>query len=760
MTGMKLIGKIISFSLFIIVALVTRAFSEEPQNAHVDSVNAHGDSAVSTNTQVAFTIQKCVTHGSTDQIIVIPAQNEITVFGVAQSLTSPSLTQAAKLKREIPGALTITENDWPEIENFKELQKYSPGVVTQSDGGTEVSRISIRGSGIQTEYEPLGLQLLLDGISFNEGDGGVNLEDFDLTGIQYAETYRGANAFKYGSYTLGGAINLVPLTGYTGAPIMVDVETGTYGTTNADVSISHVRGPYDYYMSATARYRNGGRQHSREDIGRLFGNFGYRMNQKTENRFYLTVVNLDRQIPGELTKEALSKNPLLASPDFVSQDIGRSYRTFRLADKLTIQNGNKRFDAGAVWRYRDMGNTSFYSEESRAGIGVSGSNNVGLTLNLAIQSKVFGSLNNCTIGLEGAYEREQSVHYANIGGQRGDSIALYVTQAENIPFYAEMQQYIGKKLSLFVGVQAIYAGRQFTDKFRTTVVDAKGDVGADTGLNFFGCNPKLGFMYEPGNNIQFFANVSRSWQPPSFSHLLRLESEEEDEAEEEASSIRFTKLSAQSAWTAEVGCRGDLENIDWELAIYRSWVRSELLSMNDVHGNTLGTINVPHSIHQGIEAGLTGDLLRTVPFHCQKMNKSNRLLLSQCYTFNDFHFDNEPAYHNNRIGGLPKHSYHAGLKYETSSGFFCGPEADCILSRYPADQANTLYADPYAVLNWSMGYECKKGLSGYVEIKNLLNKHYVVGIEPIPDARTSEEGTQVFEPGLGRAFYCGLQWRW
>ena len=459
MTKRKIIGPIFVHCFFITLP-VAQVFAGEFENTLIDSVNANRDSAVS---KIALTSQKGGANSSTDQIIVIPAQNEITVFGVARSLTSPSLTQAAKLKREIPGALTITENGWPETENFEELQKYSPGVFTQSDGGTEASRISIRGSGIQAEYEPLGLQLLLDGISYNEGDGGVNLEDFDLTGIQYAETYRGANAFKYGSYTLGGAINLVPLTGYAGAPIMVDVETGTYGTTNADISFSNVRGPYDYYVSATARYRNGGRLHSREDVGRFFANFGYHKNDKMENRLYLTVVNVDRQTPGELTKEALLNNPLLANSDFVRQDIGRSFRTFRLADKLTIQNGNNRFDAGAVWRYRDMDEKSFYSEESCKGISASGSNNAGVTLNLVNQSKVFGFRNICTIGASGAYEREQSVHYANINGQRGDSIALYVTQAENVPLYAEIQQYVGKKLSIIAGVQAIYAGRQFID---------------------------------------------------------------------------------------------------------------------------------------------------------------------------------------------------------------------------------------------------------------------------------------------------------
>jgi outer membrane cobalamin receptor len=43
------------------------------------------------------------------------------------------------------------------------------------------------------------------------------LEDFDVAALSHAEVFRGADAFKYGALTLGGAINLVPFTGYNAA---------------------------------------------------------------------------------------------------------------------------------------------------------------------------------------------------------------------------------------------------------------------------------------------------------------------------------------------------------------------------------------------------------------------------------------------------------------------------------------------------------------------------------------------------------------
>ncbi len=99
-----------------------------------------------------------------------------------------------------------------------------------------MTKISIRGSGIQSEDEPLGVQFMLDGLTLNQGDGEAILEDFDLATIKYAEVFRGADAFEYGSITLGGAINLVTVTGYDADPFYFRLEGGSFGYLPGDSS--------------------------------------------------------------------------------------------------------------------------------------------------------------------------------------------------------------------------------------------------------------------------------------------------------------------------------------------------------------------------------------------------------------------------------------------------------------------------------------------------------------------------------------------
>ena len=120
----------------------------------------------------------------------------VTVTGEATgSLTSVSPEESAKQKTQIPGAFTLKTNEDMELgraSNFEDLLQRTPGVFLQSENGSEVSKISIRGSGITSEDEPLGVMFLMDGLNFNQGDGEATLEDLDVATINYAEVFRGA----------------------------------------------------------------------------------------------------------------------------------------------------------------------------------------------------------------------------------------------------------------------------------------------------------------------------------------------------------------------------------------------------------------------------------------------------------------------------------------------------------------------------------------------------------------------------------------
>ena len=329
--------------------------------------------------------------------------NQVIVTGQTEpeSLTSPSVEKAAEQKDEIPGGFTLRtpeDMDRGRASNFEDLLKRTPGLFMQTDNGTEVSRVSIRGSGILSEDEPLGVQFMLDGLTLNQADGEVILEDFDLATIKYAEVFRGADAFKYGSITLGGAINLVTMTGYETDPFQLRLEGGSFGYFRGQITFGGVADRVDYIGSIMGRYRDGFREHATENTERIFGDVGYKFSDHLENRFYLTLDHVNRQLPGGLTKQELNDDPEQANAIAVAEDFNKKWEFVRLADKLSYRKDGHEFDAGLFWFHRNDEERGFFEDDFREGITAFYSDNYGVSLNFVTHDELFGRRNIFTVG--------------------------------------------------------------------------------------------------------------------------------------------------------------------------------------------------------------------------------------------------------------------------------------------------------------------------------------------------------------------------
>jgi iron complex outermembrane receptor protein len=172
----------------------------------------------------------------------------------------------------------------------------------------------------------------------------------------------------------------------------------------------------------------------------------------------------------------------------------------------------------------------------------------------------------------------------------------------------------------------------------------------------------------------------------------------------------------------------------------------------------VGAVNINRSYHQGVEAGLNLELLNSASAKKEKSD-DDRLTLEQTFTLNDLHFDHDSTYGNNRIAGIPIYLYEAELIFALPRGFYAGPTLQYNITKYPADEENSLFADPYALLGFKIGYEFKKGCSIFFEAKNLTDKVYASSVDPIPSAQFAANGPySIFHPGDGRSFYGGVAW--
>lgn len=668
---------------------------------------------------------------------LVVALHSVPLAGTAQDLTAPEVQvvapksapvaaptapgiEAARERLDLaPGGANVVDAETYKTGRASTVQDtlgLSPGIFIQSriPGGAE-ARLSIRGSGIQRTFHLRGIKLMQDGVPLNQADGAADFQALEPLAARYVEVYRGANALAYGSTTLGGAVNYVTYSGHDAAPLQARIEAGSYGYLRGQLSGAIVKDALDGYASVSHFSLDGYQEHSQQHDYRLFGNLGLRINEHLETRFYALNVNTDSELPGALTKQALEEDPRDANPANIAGNQKRDFDLTRIANRTVYSLGEARIEAGAWAAHKKLFHPIFQVLDII-------SDDYGFDLRFVSESPFLGRRNLLTIGFSPALTEQTDDRYANVGGNRGARTAQSDQTATNLDLYVENQHYVGPADALILGAQASRASRKYEDLFL-----ANGDNSFDTDYEAF--SPKVGWRHEFTPAVQMFANFSRSFEPPSFGEL--------------AGGPGITQVRAQKADTVEIGSRGMLPGLEWDAALYHARVEDELLSQNDASGNPRGTVNAPKTVHTGLEAAIVKSL--------------GPVDLRVAYLWNDFHFDGDPVYGDNRLPGIPEHFIRGEALYRAAGGFYAGPTFEWSPRRYPVDMANTLYADDYAIVGVKIGAQAGKGFSWFVEGRNLTNETYAATTGVLADANGADAAA--FYPGEGRGIYAGLEWK-
>lgn len=76
---------------------------------------------------------------------------------------------------------------------------------------------------------------------------------------------------------------------------------------------------------------------------------------------------------------------------------------------------------------------------------------------------------------------------------------------------------------------------------------------------------------------------------------------------------------------------------------------------------------------------------------------------------------------------------------------------------YFIDNANTVKTKAYALLGARAGYDFGNGLRVFADAGNLTDEKYIGSVGVVPVATLAN--SNVFNPGDGRAFYAGVEFR-
>jgi len=640
------------------------------------------------------------------------------------SRTVPSNAEAREIIQRTPGGVAVVPAEAFEDRysvSFEDTLSLTPGVYAQQRFGEEV-RLSIRGSGLSRGFHLRGLTLLQDGIPFNLADGSADFQEADSLATQRLEVFKGANALQYGSSSLGGAINIVSKTGHSNPGDQVRFEAGSESTYRANYQSGRVFEGSDYFASLTTTTSDGFREHDDQENIKFNGNFGQVLSEGAETRFYLSANVLDQELPGSVSLQTALNNREAADPSSITADQQRDIRSVRLANKTTFNVGDDdSVDIGAFVNVKDL----FHPITPFVGVIDQESVDYGFFAQGSGEYQLSGHRNVYRLGVTSHFGEVDAKVFQNIGGSRGALLADADQTSRNVSLYGENSFYVTPAWALVTGAQLTWSMREVEDHVRPNESDGK---------TYISVNPKLGVLYEPSENVQLFANVSKSHEAPTFTELTQ------------GGTVGFTPVDAQEAWTAEIGTRGTSGRFAWDVSIYRAWLKDELLQFTTGPSIPASTFNAGDTVHQGVELGFDVVLADGIA------REGDQLQWRNAYTYSDYYFDGDVQFRNNDIAGQPKHFYQTELRYDQSDWHVA---VDWELSSdADVDFSNTIETPGYGIIGFNAGYDVTSDIHLFVDGRNLLDQEFISTFSTIVNGAGN---TSVFYPGEGRRFFAGVR---
>ncbi len=702
--------------------------------------------------------------------------HSVQVYGYTDPIT-PTIDQLKVTHRNIAGGTSITQLDpsVQRLETLKDALKYEPGLIIQEFfGANDQPRLSIRGSGIQSNPQRRGLYLLQDGIPVNFADGSFIISVMDPAISESIEVFKGANALRYGAATLGGAINFNSRNGKNNAGLQLKTEGGSFGYIQTNLMMGTNWKKTDAFLSLSASRQDGFRQHNRNKKMNIATNWGYRISNTIDSRIYLNYAYINFDVPGPLTLAMLREDPTQVNtgvhlPDHMGPDIardqpGREATVLRIANRSSFRlSTSSRLTASLYYQRID--------DRFAFPIVLSTQRSTGHDAGISIQAERYFDHATFTTGALASLGNIDRRGHINKNGLDSYLFSKDNLNALNLTWYAEYQHRFNDRLHLIGNIQAVKNQRNSEDVFPNPELRPWYSHSSNKyryfhsysqsmDQDFSSFNPRLGFIYnlKKNSDFQFFGNISRSYEPPTFDELVG--TKVTDNINTSPKEFFAVRLDKQSATTFELGSRQESKRYGWNISIYRSWVKNELLEVKDFVLGVKQTKNYPHTIHQGIESAFFAQPFQGI------LSSNDEISLQAMYTYSDFYFQ-AGDYKGQKIAGVPPHYLTASVTYKNPGRYFVAFNIESQPEKSPIDHTNTVYQPAFTLYGLRAGFDIGKRFNCYIEGKNVFNKRYASSyiisdqllVPPMPFPNFGIDNIAFFIPGQPRSIYVGLTYK-
>jgi iron complex outermembrane receptor protein len=654
---------------------------------------------------------------------------EITIHDERDS-HSPLAPNQREKQQELettPGGVNlITPQDAMRVQTLQDALAHQPGIVIQEFfGGLDQPRLSIRGSGIQSNPVNRGVLLMQDGLMLNEADGSFITSTLEPRNSAHIAVRRGSNALHPGASTLGGEMDFQSVTGANNNRI--DINAGSFGRRSLSAGLGGQGVFWDGRIFASHDRADGYRHHSASKRSNLHANAGWRSGT-LENRSYFSYTDLRFDIPNVLPRSRLESDPRSVMGDYNTAqdqasniyvlDPNRETRQLRIANRTHWGEDNLNHTVGFYRQHIDDTFTSPSMSTPTDGHthGAQWTTKGRASPQLSYQLALHWSRS----------DMDREMRPISSDGERMPATASYDLVAENRSAHLGLSWSMTSAWTVLGDLRYAQNIRDARNRYTDQKLNQQWNAGS----------PKLGVLWQASPATQIFANISRSNEAPTYWEIL--------------SGTSMKPLDMQRAWTLEIGARGRYGQArragNWSLSLYRSKVRDELMEVYDDSGTSSGTFNYQdRTTHQGLELGVDG----------QWPLRSATLVYQLAWTWSDFQFDGG-QYAGNRIAGVPRHLISAEIIYRQGA-WSLGPTLRWQPSKTPTNHANTAATeqDSYALLGLRMSWQISRQLQAYASADNLTDRTYA---SAFVIRSTATAAMPTFLSGNGRSVNAGLRY--
>ena len=554
---------------------------------------------------------------------------------------------------------------------------FEPGVIMQSFfGGNDQPRLNIRGSGMQSNPVNRGVQLLTNGLPINQADGSFVIGFLDTKAAEIVAVYRGANALRYGGTTLGGAVNIISKNGISAGPSM-RVEYGSDNRLGLSGQVAGQGNGWDYFINAGKDSYDGYRHNSKSDRSNASGNVGFDIAENISNRTYFQWSDNYFDIPFVVPKgRAISapeqvlgdgNTPLDKLLNVYNRSPHRDSSLKRLANKTRFSHDNLVQELAVFYQQLDDTFTDPLKHN------VTDSTDYGAEYSATLSGEYLTNHDEFLLLVSANKSDMSRDFFANspINGSKLQQFGALDLDVSNIILAMQWQTQLTNNLQLVSAAQVVKSDRDISD---------------NTGGNHYqknsydSVNPKIGINYQFSDDVRFFANISSTSEAPTYWELVSANVSPKNPA---MAKLSLNELDAQESVTLEFGTRGSFASTQWDIALYRSDIDDELISIvSDFAVNGKTANYSAGTIHQGIE------LEWQQAFFDDLLSDGDNLSSKFVYNYSDFYFTGG-EYDGNQIAGVPKHLAQFELRYQSANGIYIAPNIKWQMDDTPIDHANS-----------------------------------------------------------------------